>query len=168
MKISMISAMDRNRLIGTGERIPWHLPKDSQHFRDYTADKAMLLGRKTFEEMEGWFTRKQRPIIITRDEGYSPPHHPKGFHVVSSVEAAIAHARSQGEPELVVSGGAQIYHLALPFAEELILTEVSGEFEGDAYFPEFDRAEWVGIASDHFAADRENSHAMNFVTYRRR
>lgn len=168
MKISMMAAMDENRLIGSGTGIPWHLPRDSEHFREYTADKAMLLGRRTFEEMGGWFTT-QFPIIVTHDIGYRTAEgSPAGYAVVTSVEAGIEHARRTGEPELVVAGGAQIYQLALPFADELVLTEVHGNFEGSAYFPEFAGVDWEEVGRDAFAADGENGHAMSFVTYRRR
>ena len=168
MLISMIAAMDEKRLIGSGAGIPWHLPRDARHFRAYTADKAMLLGRRTFEEMTGWFTKQQRPIVLTREESYSPPDPPPGFQVVGSVLEAIAHAEAAGERELVVSGGAQIYQLALPFADALVLTEVHGEFVGTAYFPDLAEANWREVARERFEADAENAHAMSLVTYRRR
>jgi dihydrofolate reductase len=167
MKISMIAALDENRLIASASGIPWSLPRDSRHFREYTADKAMLLGRRTFDEMTGWFTT-QRPIVVTRQESDVPADPPAGLTVVGSVEAAIAHARRADEAELVVSGGAQIYELALPFADELVLTEIHGEFDGDRYFPAFAASDWEVVARQHFEADAENSHAMSVVTYRRR
>ena len=168
MLISMIAAMDEKRLIGSGVGIPWHLPRDVRHFRAYTADKAMLLGRRTFEEMAGWFSEQQRPIVLTRGVLPGPPDSPPGFHMVSSMPEAIAHAEAAGEPELVVSGGAQIYQLALPFAEVLVLTEVHGEFVGSSYFPELAQADWREVARERFGADAENAHAMSLVTYQRR
>ena len=163
----MIAALDENRLIGAGSGIPWQLPRDSRHFRDYTEGKAMLLGRRTFEEMAGWFTT-QRPLVMTRSADYAPAHLPAGFCAVGSVVAGIEQARATGEAELVISGGAQIYAQGLPFAEELILTEIHAAFEGSEYFPEFRLAEWDQIVRESFEADAENAHAMSFVTYRRR
>jgi dihydrofolate reductase len=169
MKISMIAALDENRLIGSGAGIPWHLPRDSQHFRDYTAGKAMLLGRRTVEEMTGWFAT-QRPIVLTRDAGYAPAggEVPAGFAVAGSVESAMELAKSRGEDELVVSGGAQVYVLALPFAKELLITEVHASFAGRAYFPEILPVEWHEVARERFEVDVGNPHAMSFVRYRRR
>ena len=116
LKVSMISAMARDRVIGTGEGgIPWKLPRDSVHFRSYTANRHMLLGRSTYEEMEGWF-KTQIPIILTRQEDYQPN---EGY-VANSVQGAIQMARNAGESELVVSGGASIYKAALPHADKLV------------------------------------------------
>ena len=72
LKVSLISAMTPDRVIGTGKGIPWHMPRDIRHFRSSTAGKPMLLGRRTFEEMAGWFT-SQTPIVMTRQERYEAP-----------------------------------------------------------------------------------------------
>jgi len=168
MNISIIAAFDENRVIGSAAGIPWHLPRDVQHFRDYCAGKAMLLGRRTFEEMDGWFS-DQFPIVVTRQSGFrADPGGVDGYGIVPSVEAGISQARSTGEPELVVAGGAQIYALALPFATELLITEVHGSFEGDTFFPEISSAIWNEVARERFEADTENSHPMSFVRYERR
>lgn len=164
MKISIIAAIDENRLIGTGSGIPWHLPRDQRHFRESAAGKAMLLGRRTFEEMRGWFT-DQFPLVLTGQRGYLVP---SGSCVVHSIADALEQARGRGEPELLVAGGAQIYGLALPFADRLILTEVHASFEGDAYFPRIAEADWEETSRVRFAADAENAHPMSFVGYRRR
>ena len=170
MKISVIVAHDENRLIGSGSGIPWHLPRDTSHFRDYTAGKSMLLGRRTFEEMSGWFT-SQFPIIVTRNS--SDRVGLGGLDltdvgIAHSVEEGIAMGRDADCAELVVSGGAQIYALALPFATELLVTEVHGIFEGDAFFPAIPADDWNEIARERFEADEKNSHAMSFVRYLRR
>ena len=164
MKISIIAALDENRLIGTGSGIPWELPRDRQHFRDSAAGMAMLLGRRTFEEMHGWFT-DQRPIVLTRQADYRTD---PGVCVVGSIEAALDEARGRGESELLVAGGADVYALALPFADQLILTEVESAFRGGAYFPEFSMVEWQEVSRERFVADAEHAQAMSFVTYRRR
>ena len=162
-KFSMIAAHDDNRVIGSRPGIPWQMPRDKKHFRAYTAGKAMLLGRRTFEEMNGWFT-DQRPMVVTRQESYTPTEdYPVA--VVESVEAAIHLAQTHDEQELVVAGGAQIYELALPFATDLLITEVHGNFEGDAYFPELPADEWEEVSREHFPADENHSHAMSFVRY---
>lgn len=168
MKISMIAAMGDGQVIAARSGIPWHLPRDAEHFRTYTAGKAMLLGRVTFEEMAGWFTRRQRPMVLTRDAGYSPADPPEGFRAVGSVGEAVALAEAAGEGELVVAGGAQIYLLALPFADELVITEVHAGFAGDRYFPVIAAEDWEETARARVEADAENPHAMSFVSYRRR
>lgn len=161
MKISMIAAMARDRVIGTGHGgIPWRLPRDSRHFREFTQGHHMLLGRTTFEEMRGWFTT-QTPIVLTRRKDYRP----EGAKVAHSVEEAIAFAREAGDDELVVSGGASVYGEALPFADELVLTLVHAEVRGAVRFPDYaSNGNWVEIARKEFDADEENEHAMTFVT----
>jgi len=156
--------MTAQRVIGTGSGIPWHLPRDSAHFRAYTAGKAMLLGRRTYEEMIGWFTT-QTPIVLTRDSGQTLEGAPR---LVTSVEAAIEAARGLEMEELVVSGGAQIYAAALESADSLVLTLVDAEVEGVARFPEFKGSDdWHCRASEWHAADAENAHAMEIQWWER-
>ena len=81
---------------------------------------------------------------------------------------SLEEAQARGEAELLVAGGAQIYGVALPFADELILTEVAAVLAGEVYFPEFSLQDWEVISREHFEADADNRHAMNIVIYRRR
>lgn len=164
MHVTMISAMDRNRVIGTGNGgIPWHLPRDTQYFREFTDDKHLLLGRRTFEEMSGWFTN-QTPIVLTRDTDYTAE---PGF-VAHHVEEAITIAAEKGAPELAVCGGASIYTAALPYADELFLTEVDATVDGTALFPDHqDGAEWEEVSRREFPPDEENEYGMTFLHLRR-
>jgi len=161
----MIAAMARDRVIGTGHGgIPWQLPRDSQHFRRYTAGHHMLLGRKTYEEMEGWFT-SQTPLILTRKADYQPDL----GQAVSDVPQAIEIAKAAGASELVVSGGASIYEAALPYADLLVLTLVHADVEGEVQFPDYEAAaDWEEVSREEFPADEENEFAMSFVTLKRR
>ncbi|MDB4589574.1 dihydrofolate reductase [Verrucomicrobiales bacterium] len=160
----MIAAMTAQRVIGTGKGIPWHLPRDQAHFRTYTAGKAMLLGRRTYEEMIGWFTT-QTPIVLTRDSGRTLEGSPL---VVTSVEAAIEAAQHSRASELVVSGGAQIYTAALDYADSLVLTLVDTDVEGSAQFPEFSPSEnWCCSETEWYAADAENAYAMEIQRWER-
>ncbi len=156
----MIVCMDRNRVIGTGSGgLPWKLPRDIAHFRGYTAGKFMLLGRKTYEEMTGWFTT-QTPIVMTQQEDYQPAE----GHVVRSVSDAIKVAADAGADELVVSGGASIYRLALPYADSLVLTVVKAELEGSAFFPSYNTGiEWRELRRESFLPDEENSFGIDFI-----
>jgi len=157
----MIAAMAAERTIGTGTGIPWNLPRDRAHFRSYTAGKTMLLGRTTFEEMVGWFTG-HRPIVLTNNQGY---HHPDAAATAGSVAEAIKKTVEFGEPELVVSGGASVYTAALPYADEIILTEIDLSISGGAKFPELTLDKWAVTSRKHFPSDEENTHAMTIVRY---
>ena len=163
MKVSMIAAMTPERVIGTGRGIPWHLPRDSRHFRAYTAGKPMLLGRRTYEEMIGWFT-SQWPIILTHQAGYQG----EGGQVVHDMEGALATAQRLGAEELVVSGGAQIYTAALPYATHLILTIVEATVEGRARFPDFQaQGHWRCDRRQRHAADEQNAYDMETQWWQR-
>ena len=159
MLVSMIAAMSPNRVIGKpGGGIPWSLPRDKQHFRGYTAEKWMLVGRSTYQEMEGWFGNRA-PIVLTSDSSYStesPAH-----RVASSVTEGIRIAEKNGAEELVVTGGASVYTAALPYAERLILTIVETEIAEGSRFPPFqDSDHWSLVHRESWPADEKNELAM--------
>lgn len=154
----MISAMTSRGVIGTGEGIPWHLPRDSRHLRAFTAGKVMLVGRRTFEEMRGWFTT-QTPIVLTRQATYDAG----GALIAGDVPEALAAGKRLGATELVVSGGGQVYAAALPYATELILTIVAVDIEGRARFPDFRSGSgWRCDRTERHASDEENAYSMEF------
>ena len=166
MKVSLIAAMDENRLIGTGEGgLPWKgLKRDRDHYRAFAKDKTLLLGRRTFEEMIGWFKPGHRPVVVTRQKGYQAEG---GYPVVASVEAGIVLAKERGDDELVVFGGAQIYEAALPSVDEMVLTLVHHRFEvsdaGGAYFPEWEGLGFEETKREWFGVGEENRYAMTFL-----
>jgi dihydrofolate reductase len=164
VKISLMVALSQNGVIGTGNQsIPWHLPRDIAHFRSYTQGKWMLLGRKTYLEMLGWFTG-QTPLILTRNPEFSVSH---GL-VAGSMPEAIHIAQQHKVPELVVCGGAAIYQDSLPWVDTLIMTRVHASISGSVFFPEYDSSNWKLIASQFWAADPENIYPMTFQTFIRR
>ncbi len=162
MEITLVAALDENRLIGTGHGIPWRLPRDSRHFRATVAGHHVLVGRRTFGEMAGWF-RTEKPIVLTRD----PAFEPAGAHAAASFAAAADHARSHGESEFMVIGGASVYREAMPAATRMVLTRVHGRFKGAAWFPDFDEDQWVEESRAEFPADPENAYAMTVTELRR-
>ncbi|HQZ27875.1 MAG: dihydrofolate reductase [Verrucomicrobiales bacterium] len=169
MNVSLIAAFAEDRLLGSEKgHLPWDLPRDKMHFRRYTAGKWLLLGRKTYEEMEGWFT-DQRPLILTRSADFRPSaaHHA----VVSSVPQAIDLASGNGAGELVVCGGAGTFAAALPYADTLVLTRVKTriEVEKPVFFPEFESSHrWRCEFAQDWSADAENHFSMRFEKWHRR
>lgn len=160
MLISMIAAMTEDDVIGSEDgSIPWNLPRDKEHFRSYTTGKWMLIGRKTYEEMDGWFTT-QVPIIVTRQPDYSPP----ALHrIAHSVTDAIAIARENGATELVVGGGSEIFAAAMPFSDRLIITRIDGTIpaEKPVFFPKFKSpGQWKLQYRERWPEDSANLSAM--------
>jgi dihydrofolate reductase len=155
MTISIIAAMGKNRELGFDNKLPWNLPDDLKNFRDVTRGHAVVMGRKTHEAI-GRVLPDRKNIIITRD----PKYVAEGCVVVYSIEDAIAAA--QGEDTLFIIGGGEIYNLALPYAQKMILTFVDAEPKADTYFPEFNENEWHVVSAEPHAKDAE--HAYDFIT----
>ncbi len=152
----MIAAASRHGVLAMGGRIPWHLPRDVAHFRARAAGRWLLLGRRSYEQMAGWFRPGQVPLVLTRQADYAVPE----GRAVGSVEEALALAGAAGATELLVCGGGQVYAAALPWADEVILTVVDGEFAGETVFPKLEEGSWRLVAREVFAADAENGLGM--------
>ncbi len=162
MLISMIAAMDKNRLIGNGPDIPWQMPVDRRHFRDMTIGKPVVMGRKTFETLKRPLGRRHN-IILTRNTAYEAP---KGCSVAHSV-AGVLELCKEAE-ELMICGGAPIYQAFLPHANRLYLTQIHATFEGNVYFPEFDVIAWEEVKRIDGEPDEKNPYPYSFVFLEKR
>lgn len=161
MIISVISAMDKNRLIGKENGLPWHLPADLQFFKKSTLGKPIVMGRKTYESIGRPLPGRQN-IVISRNADYKA----EGCEVVSSIDAAIKIAGDV--EELMIIGGANLYLQVLDKADRLYLTQVHAKFEGDAWFPKIHYSDWHEISREDHQADEKNSVDYSFVVYQRR
>lgn len=157
--LTLIAAHSLNRVIGRNNQLPWHLPADWQYFKDRTAGKPVLMGRKTYESLPGPLTGR-RMIVLSRQVRALPQ-----CEVIQSLEQ-LPYAVT-GEAEVMVIGGEQIYRLCLPTASKIYTTEVQAEFDGDTFFPELDPKLWCEVARTHRAADAKNPYAMDFVEWHR-
>ena len=160
MIVSLVAAMAENRVIGRGGDLPWRLPRDMQHFKRITVDHTVIMGRKTFEEIQRPLANR-RNVVISR----KPDFRPHGVTVVPSLKEALALGAT--EDEVMVIGGGEVFRLALPRADRIYLTIVHAEVEGDTTFPEFEGSAWVIDQEEHFEADEKNAYPMTFRTYHR-
>lgn len=158
--ISLIAAMDQNRLIGRDNGLPWRLPNDLKFFKRTTLGKIVLMGRKTWESLGRPLPQRDN-WVLTRDPAFAA----EGCRVFHRLEDAVAAA---GERELVVIGGAELYRQTLPQTQRLHLTEVHGQFEGDAWFPALDPGQWRELSREDHPADAQHPCAYSFVCYERR
>ncbi|GAA3412679.1 dihydrofolate reductase [Paenibacillus hodogayensis] len=158
--VSMIVAMDRNRLIGADNRLPWRLPADMAFFKQTTMGHPVLMGRKTYESI-GKPLPGRLNIVLTRDPNFSA----EGCEIARTVDEAL---RIAGDRELFVIGGAQVYELFAPIAMKLYVTQVEGDFAGDTHFQEIDENEWELAESRPGVVDERNVHAHDFLTYLRK
>ncbi len=163
MQVSLIAALDRNRAIGMGNALPWHLPADLKRFKALTLGRPILMGRKTAESL-GRALPGRRNLVLTRS-GHAPFD---GMQAVASVGEALRLAGEAGAAELCVIGGAGVYALTLPLATGLHLTRVDTAVEGaDVFFPEYDEAAWRAVSRERHAADAKHAFAFEFVDYKR-
>jgi dihydrofolate reductase len=157
VKISLIAAMDEKRGIGFKGKLPWRLSTDLKRFRELTMGRHIIIGRKTFDAI-GKPLPGRDIIVITRDSSFQA----EGCLVVNSLEEAIELARSRGESEVFVCGGAEIYEQALGKADTLYLTFVHTEVEADVRFPEWDQTAWVEIQHSEHPAGEKDDYATTF------
>lgn len=156
--LALVAALDRDRAIGRGGTMPWHLPDDLRRFKAITRGHAVLMGRKTAESL-GRALPERRNLVLTRS-GKVPF---AGMEAVASLDDAIALA---GDDTLMVIGGGEIYALALPRATHLYLTHVDARVDGaDAHFPAFDPSPWRVTSRDAHPVDAKHPFAFEFVDY---
>ena len=158
MKVSVIAAMAKNRVIGQDNKMPWHLPEDLKFFKQTTMDTAIVMGRKTFES----FGLKPLPgrlnIVVSSQPLFSTYDN---VFVCSNLDTAVETAKrfacEKNRDEIFVIGGGQIYQQAIEFADEMLLTVIDREFPGDAYFPEFDRSKWQVSSRESLVSEKDPS-----------
>ena len=144
--------------------MPWHLSEDLKRFKRLTLGHTVIMGRKTFESIvavSGKPLARRDNVVITRSREWSRP----GCRVVSSLEAALAAVHSP--QNAFVIGGAEIYALALPVATRLYITEIERNFEGDTFFPEFDRSRWREVSRERVAPGGHRGFGYAFIEYER-
>lgn len=161
MILTVIAAVARNGAIGKDNALLWRLPEDLQFFKRTTIGSPIIMGRKTFDSI-GKPLPGRRNIVITRNTGWLAP----GIEVAHSLDAALHLVADV--PKVFIIGGAQIYAEALPHANELILTEVGKDFEGDAFFPAWDKAAFDEVSREAHHSPAPNDFGYAFVTYHRR
>jgi dihydrofolate reductase len=158
VKISMIAAMAKNRVIGQDNDMPWHLPADLQHFKAVTMNKPVIMGRKTFESI-GRPLPGRRNIVISRNTDYTAV----GVDVVTSPEAAISLLCESDE--VMVIGGGNVYQQFLKSADTLYLTFIDLDVAGDTQFPDYEQsANWQVVEALYNQPDDKNIYGYKFVT----
>lgn len=131
----IISAMSKDRVIGSGDGMPWNVPAEYGQYLRFVSGNTVILGRKSYEIFGPDLPVGTTAIVISRSATLD------GVTVASSLKEALTHAEAFGKT-VFVAGGGSIYRQALPIADEMYLSTIQGEFAGDAFFPEFDPADW--------------------------
>jgi dihydrofolate reductase len=158
--VSIVAAMSDNRVIGRGNRLPWHLPADLAHFKRLTLEKPIVMGRRTWESLPGLLPRRTH-IVVTRD----PSYRAEGCILVGSPQESIVAVGDA--PEIMVIGGATLYRDMLPMARRMYLTRVAALLEGDVFFPDWDPSCWREVSREERHRDEHNHYDLTFLTLER-
>ncbi len=159
---ALIAAYDKNRVIGSKGRIPWRIKGEQRRFRELTTGNIVLMGRRTYEEI-GRPLPNRYTIVISSTRSFEE----ENCHTVKSLEEALEYAANSGiarGKHIYVAGGAALYREAVKIADALYITEIDGEFEGDAFFPEFDESRFNKTIEER----TEGTIPYTYVTYRRK
>ncbi len=159
--LALIAAVARNGGIGRDGGLLWQESEDQKHFRRVTMGCPVIMGRKTWDSLPARFRPLpgRRNVVVTRNAAWRS----EGATVAGSLDDALAHCADAGK--VFVIGGAELYHLALPRADELVLTEIDADFDADVFFPAWDRSAFTQTSSEERRSER--GVAYRFATYRR-
>jgi dihydrofolate reductase len=161
LKVSLVAAVARNGVIGRDGTLPWHLPEDMARFRDLTMGHPVVMGRKTWESLPPRFRPLpgRRNVVVTRN----PDWRAEGVERAGSLDAALE--LLEGSSQVFVIGGAELFAGALPLADELLLTEIDADVEGDTLFPHYDGSAFEEVSREpHVSPDGT---PFAFVRYER-
>lgn len=158
-----IAAMTSNRVIGINNTLPWYIPEDMQRFKKLTMWHTVIMWRKTYESLPKSFRPLpwRHNIIITNQQDYKVYSHRENtsVEIINTIEEAIQRIKNNTNKKIFIIWWSQIYQLFLDYCDELYITEVIKNYEGDSYFPSF---------KDRFIeASRESYETYNFVIYKK-
>ncbi len=161
-RLALIAAVARNGVIGRGGELVWHESEDQKHFRRVTMGCPVIMGRKTWDSLPARFRPLpgRRNVVITRNGAWRA----EGAERAASLDEALALVAEAAK--VFVIGGAELYALALPRADELVLTEIDADLDGDTHFPAWPRAQFELASSEPRTSAA--GIAYRFVRYLRR
>jgi dihydrofolate reductase len=164
MIISHLVALSNNFVIGVNNDLPWKLKKDLQHFSTYTQNKAIVMGRKTYESI-GRPLPKRKNIVIS-----STLNAQEGIEIVSSLDQGIQVASQWNidnakSEEIVLIGGGYVFEESKDMVNKLVLTRVECEIVGDVFYPQINLDYWKKVSSEAFEQDDENEYNFKVETF---
>lgn len=160
MQLSIITAIDKNRVIGLRNRLPWSLPADLLRFKRLTWGKPIIMGRNTYDSIGRPLPGRKNIILSRNHSDYA------GCFVYGDLQEALEHHKD--EKEIFIIGGENLYRQTVPLANRLYLTIIHHQFEGDTYFPEWDSNDWEVIEQEEFIPDSQNPYSHTFQILKRK
>ena len=161
--ISHVVALSNNRVIGVNNNLPWSLKKDLAHFRAYTTNKIIIMGRKTFESIGRPLPNRINFVVSTTITEI------EGAQVFKSTKEALSEANKLcielNYKEIVIIGGGYLFRETLSVVNKLVLTEVDCEIDGDVYYPDIDLDSWQNTETSEHKKDLENEFDFKVLVY---
>ena len=163
--ISHVVALSNNNVIGKDNDLPWSLKRDMKHFQEYTTNKLLIMGRKTYESIGRPLPNRINYVVsntISKIEGA------KVFrNTADAIDAAIYECNLNGKDEIVIIGGGYLFRDTLERTNKLILTKVDCNIDGDIFYPEINLSDWEKISSTKFSKDVDNEYDFVIEEYRK-
>lgn len=144
MKITLIAALDQDRVIGADGEIPWDILGEQKEFKERTFGHPVIMGRKTFENIVdklGKGLPGRLNIVLSRENSYAYDN----VVTARNVDGALEAAKDSYEDEVYIAGGESIYREFIGDADKMVLTWIDGKYDGDSYFPEINMEDWKTI-----------------------
>lgn len=160
MKKTIIVAKAKNNVIGKDGSMPWHLPEDLKFFKQQTMGHFLLMGRKTYEDLQVELEGRQI-IILTRNRDYQV----NNSIIAHSIKNGLDIARARDEDNLYIAGGADVYRQTINLADKMYMTEINEALEGDTYFPEFDKSNWEKNKIKEYEQNNERPYSFTIYEY---
>tara|TARA_Y100000814_G_scaffold250950_1_gene197709 strand:- start:242 stop:745 length:504 start_codon:yes stop_codon:yes gene_type:complete len=165
MIISHVVALSNNNVIGVDNNLPWNLKTDLSHFKEYTTNKVIVMGRKTYESIGRPLPNRVNYVVSRTIDKID------GAYVFNSIESAIKNAKDycnkNGLNEVVIIGGGFLFRDTLSITNKLVLTKVDCEIKGDVFYPEIDLSNWLEEDSKSFSKDADNDYNFIVSSYER-
>lgn len=155
MPFSLIAAVAKNNCIGIKNKIPWNIPEDFQYFKKTTMGKTCVMGQATFESIMGYLGKPlpgRQTVVLTIDKNYKAPESVRVFNSLDEIWEKLK------DEDVFICGGASIYRQTINKVDNLYITRVNQEPDGDVFFPEIDPKNWKEIW-------REDHEVFSFVKY---
>ena len=163
MIISHVVALSNNNVIGVDNNLPWNLKTDLSHFKKYTTNKIIIMGRKTYESIGRPLPNRINYVVSKTIDQI------EGAYVFNSTENAIDNAKDycnkKGLNEIVIIGGGFLFRDTLSVTNKLVLTRVDCNIDGDVFYPEIDLSNWLEKDSISFSKDADNDYDFIVSTY---
>ena len=160
--LSIIVAKANNNVIGKDNKLMWHLPEDLKHFKELTTGHNIIMGRKTFQSL-GRILPNRHHIVLCRNKNFKIED--ENVEIVHNTHDLIGYV--EDDKEHFVIGGEQIYHLLMPYCKKMYITQIHHDFDGDAFFPEINKKEWIVLDKQKGLKNEKNPYDYEYITYER-